>query len=534
MKQLYNEGRVSGFSAYEVYVKHHMSENPELPPASEREWLSSSIGPGSSMILRISKDQISGRHYIDYELPADSKLCAANTIFGNLFLGETNANQNQFATTVESYGEGVSNTSASHPSGKVNRAGTISANINSSEDTNRIIAREYTNIADGLVIQPGNWVRRSGSTGSAYSDLYPDMSQTPRVRIIFKDKIQNDFNIILTGFTIRSVISGVSGQDGSLNPSSPDDGSAFGPSQFPWAAKIIFSINSDSLDQALKSSFYRQMYNVDSSTFGNNIETKGKSVVDMEQVDMNVYYNRYPKAQVPLRVNEYYSPDKQVNLMSIYSKKSKYPPALYGSKVTANGDTKMNPLGTVAPGSVFMMDSSASASDIKDYEDTFDGTFAMKRNDDGTISTIDAKNTLVDIAKVSTKNITATVRGSTENIGKAVVVQAGRNKEVALSIGPGGSDAQYTISGDPSTSQYVDYITIYNLFSALTKNTKLDILGTRIMNARDTLMKAESSSANQCPYLEFGPENNKKRLYISNTKPTGDIPVGSIGIGWTE
>ena len=38
-KIIYNEGRVVGLSAYETYVKNHIAEDPNTPPASEREWL---------------------------------------------------------------------------------------------------------------------------------------------------------------------------------------------------------------------------------------------------------------------------------------------------------------------------------------------------------------------------------------------------------------------------------------------------------------------------------------------------------------
>ena len=31
--KIYNEGRVVGYSAYELYVKHSLSEDPNTPPA---------------------------------------------------------------------------------------------------------------------------------------------------------------------------------------------------------------------------------------------------------------------------------------------------------------------------------------------------------------------------------------------------------------------------------------------------------------------------------------------------------------------
>lgn len=31
-RELYNEGRVVGLSAYEIYVKQHQAEDPSVPP----------------------------------------------------------------------------------------------------------------------------------------------------------------------------------------------------------------------------------------------------------------------------------------------------------------------------------------------------------------------------------------------------------------------------------------------------------------------------------------------------------------------
>lgn len=75
------------------------------------------------------------------------------------------------------------------------------------------------------------------------------------------------------------------------------------------------------------------------------------------------------------------------------------------------------------------------------------------------------------------------------------------------------------------------------LLEMLANNCSLDLLETRLKSAKSTLTQTEGSSAGQCPYLEFGPENAKKRLYISSTAPVNgsggnEIPDGSIGIGW--
>ena len=42
-QEIWQEGRVVGLSAYEIYVKQHLSEYPDIPPATERQWLASNI-----------------------------------------------------------------------------------------------------------------------------------------------------------------------------------------------------------------------------------------------------------------------------------------------------------------------------------------------------------------------------------------------------------------------------------------------------------------------------------------------------------
>ena len=116
-KELYNEGRVTGFSAYELYVKHALSENPEEDPATEREWLAAQLNQGTSLILKVSPGK-SGPHTLDVPLPEGSTLVAANTIVGSIFFGECECDELGWATKVINYGQGISNTSAKHPEGQ--------------------------------------------------------------------------------------------------------------------------------------------------------------------------------------------------------------------------------------------------------------------------------------------------------------------------------------------------------------------------------------------------------------------------------
>ena len=54
-KEIFNEGRVAGISSYSEYVRQLKSVDPTFDVCTEREWLSASLGTGSSMVLKIPK-----------------------------------------------------------------------------------------------------------------------------------------------------------------------------------------------------------------------------------------------------------------------------------------------------------------------------------------------------------------------------------------------------------------------------------------------------------------------------------------------
>lgn len=112
-REIWNEGRVVGLSAYELYVKQHLSEDPDTPVATEREWLASSLGMGSSMILKmpnVNQDSTSYQeYYVDIPLPADSRLAAANSIVATFFEGEVEMQDTYWAKKVTSYGPLITN-----------------------------------------------------------------------------------------------------------------------------------------------------------------------------------------------------------------------------------------------------------------------------------------------------------------------------------------------------------------------------------------------------------------------------------------
>jgi len=247
-RELYNEGRVVGLSTYELYVKHALSENPSIEPASEREWLASQIGHGASMILHIpvESDQISGVHCIEVELPENSKLCAANTIIGSQFFGDCVANQQGWVTRIKSYGSMLPNSSNISPDTyTVSNDSDYKITVEELSASEQSAIANYLKIQDAIVIQPGLWeeeIYAEEGENLPVWDLIPNLKKVPTLRITLSSKITHDFYLLLTGFTNRSIISGISGFDsGSVNTDNPEDGDFIGPESYPWANKVILT-----------------------------------------------------------------------------------------------------------------------------------------------------------------------------------------------------------------------------------------------------------------------------------------------------
>ena len=239
-RELYNEGRVVGYSAYELYVKHALSEFPNDDPASEREWLAAQLGHGSSMVLKISAENENlGVHKIDIPLPENSKLLAANTIIGSPFFGNCSFNVDGWATKVIDYGKCISNISTSSPSTETIASRYPSKEIESFTNNEKVQLLQYLKIQDALILQPGIW--KETESQSPYKDFTPNYTNIPVLRIILESQITEDFNILLTGFTNRAVIAGISGIDsGSTDTEKPENGDFLGPEVYPWANKVIF------------------------------------------------------------------------------------------------------------------------------------------------------------------------------------------------------------------------------------------------------------------------------------------------------
>ena len=539
-RQIWNEGRVQGYSAYEIYLKQALSDNPDLQPATEREWLASSIACGSSMVVKIPKTS-NDAGYLDISLPENSKLCAANVIFANLFLGDCEYDVNSyFAKRVINYGFCISNTLNFHPDTNGTQIPTTDDDI--SLESVLSYSEAYNKIIDGVVIQPGKW-KETGDEAGQYMDLSPDMSKSPFIRIFYSGKIESTIQIMLTGFTIRSVISGVCGLDGSYNATSPQDGTFLGPAQFPWAAKIIFSQSTATSISLNISNYIRKIKGEKAVS-----KLRGKSLVDMETCDPSIFYSsKQPDAKIYFDSCNLDSPDGKGNILTIHSKSDKYSPAIYATRYDPDKEKSLSPFNVVGKGAVQMFDNSTSDADMKGYEKTYPGTFALRRKDDGSVETINENNDVVPVARIDHKELSYSNLSPNDKKAKGVVTSVGNKKSLSISLSDDDTDSQLTISDDGTSNGSIgstsfnkgamnklspssSNITPAYILEATANNKSIDILGDRMKALKAGLEK--ETSAGNLGYIQLP---NGLRLYISATKPTAnDVPIGSIGIGWTE
>lgn len=564
-REIWNEGRVVGYSAYEVYVKQQLSETPDIPPASERQWLASSIAMGSSMILQVPDVDVQDENvhtFVDIQFPPGTMLGAANNIMASFFDGDAEISSN-WATRVTDYGDLISNTAELHPDGQVGPTDNISTKTleNWSEEKKAKLV-DYMKIVDGIIIQPGDWVNTSYNPPER--DFTPDLNYYPRIRLHIKGSIKNKPLVLLTGLTVRFVLAGVAGLDGSTSTLRPEDGDFLGPAVYPWASKVIFSVPSSYIAYFQANPYTRSLPSGDDA-----ISVKDTAVIDMQACNPGDYYNDYQEARVELNVEEYSSLGDGVAVITCYQKKSIYPPALYGTFVDSDGTNYLNPLDIVAPGSIKMF-YNADAGTLIEYQNTYYGTFAINKLPDGSIQTIDSTGNLVPIASIDIQNLTYTNKVAGHAKAKALISKAGRKTGMTLSmsstIGDNQNPTQYTISNAPAQSSALtpDANGNFNwalLLEALANNLGVDVLEANLKDFKSHLPNVQSGAGGVLNILGTGASTisgpttikgnttinsghtlsvgknyidfNGLRLYISATEPTDtDVPDGSIGIGW--
>lgn len=422
--QLYNEGRVVGYSAYELYVRHAKSKGIE--PASEMEWLSSSIASGSSLLLEVrplSDTTIQGPHSVDIPLPSNTKLCAANTIIGSFFDGNGSVTDtNPWATNVVDYGYLISNTDTLNPGGASYPDATTLPSKSSSYkvDPNLIKPaddwpistrnklKEYIKLIDGLVLQPGNWITNTADTQPA-ADFSPDLSESaPCLRLLFSERITQSFFILLTGFTLDSVIAGVSGTDGSTNSNTnfAENGGYLGPGVYPWANKVIFSIPPAFVNYFIKNNYIRKLPATDSELCVNSTP-----IIDMESTDLDKYYSTYAKdCQVDLDVTDISTYGDNAAVITVYQRNAALPPALFGTRVDETGVNTINPIDTVAPGTIKLFTQSTAESDAKLLENLVPHNYAFMRDSDYVLHQLNDAQVVTPVADIDWVDLTGALQ----------------------------------------------------------------------------------------------------------------------------
>lgn len=551
VKEIYNEGRVVGLSAYEVYVRHHLSENPETPPASEIEWLSSMLGSGSSILIKLSNETVvkqknnenTSLQVHQIKIPKTSRLCACATIVGSLFFGEGEGGP--VCTRVNDYGYVIDNSKALQPD-----------NYKSSESPIQIDRiKEYAKIVDGGIVLSKNFFD-SGLTNPKY-DLKPDVSSDAYIRIFMKEAIENPIYILLTGFTQKAVIYGMVGLDGSTNTVSPQDGDFLGPAVYPWANKIVFSIPPAFAAYYSTGAYTRMLYQ-DVGLHQNEIEVNDTPVIDMRHNTPDEYYRNRGDSASPVdgEVTELYVSGDGASVLTVFSYDgTKLPAALFGSYVTEIGENDIYPLDCYAPGTVRMYpNTDQGKEDAKNRQDLVPGNYSIIKDEKtGEMFTYDDQGNLKPIAKTYVTRI---------NNKLETHVEAGKHHTKSISLTDENEKDLPTTSRNAFDSNSPELgdkpITWARLLEMLSTDKGLDILGANLRKLRTKLPNIDTSEIGKgvlnltgtseskvgggftaggriksgTNYFEFG---NGLRLYISSTQPTdSDVPVGSIGIGWTD
>jgi len=391
-QEIYNEGRVVGFSAYEIFKRQCLDAGiPEADVPDERTWLTSMIGIGASMILQIPADTESGVH--DFPLPSGSTLTAAGVIFANPFMGDCEWDDTQdspaWAKKVTSYSPLIKNASGS---GNSPTSSNVPYATNYSDSQYRDIITEFVKITDGIVYTDNaTWIRTED--GEPYKDINPNFGASSSVvRLYISHKLDHDVNILFTGFLNKSILNGMSGyaqsQDSYAVGGSTDtdnnhwaNGGMIGPDMIPWASKIIFSVPSsaynitDSLTRTILSDAESSGGTAYGYTLANqlNFVIPSKPLIDFDSITLTDYYTVHEDdfTGTPVLTEAVTALSFTSNETSGYneivawypgmttdvwssatSALPFFPPAIYGVQVTDTGDNTLVPLDTAAPGTI--------------------------------------------------------------------------------------------------------------------------------------------------------------------------------------
>lgn len=461
-QEIYNEGRVVGFSAWELFKRQALGNGvPENEIPNEREWISSMIGCGASMILKVpgsSSASTAGVH--DFELPFNSNLSAAGVIVATPFIGDCVWDDTgRWATKVSSYGPLILNDDEHSPE----RGGNPEVPSNTDYTNYKNSLTEFMRISDGIVYtQNANWLlsgtyseefEGNGSQasfvlnkaavsiisvligqlpatyefddqnnaivfstapgqgtridvkyyihGAPEKDIDPNFNNSSTiVRLYFNSDIIYDVNILLTGFTNKRILQGISGYavDGGEGPvgGSTDtennnwsNGGMLGPEIIPWASKIVFSVPSYAytlVNELIRTVPSDATYTIPKDGLdiaGIRIKesaidgkVKVNSVIDIDSINLTDYYTNAnhtftssPTLKEDISSATLGTSNNYGQVVAWYpgmsaakiqkeaeaatpSNANFFPPALYAASVKDTGEAILVPLDTAAPGTV--------------------------------------------------------------------------------------------------------------------------------------------------------------------------------------
>lgn len=272
-----------------------------------------------------------------------------------------------------------------------------------------------------------------------------------------------------------------------------------------------------------------------------------------------------------------------------------FPPVLFGGSATTTGKMNLSPLDIAAPGTVKMFEEKDLAINYPKVIPNVFGMFKNDDGDlyvtDATTASADmvpitTKVKVVNKGTTSDPQYITSTKARADKTGKpkeasifGVSLQdtAGADLNTAGSNSISRTDKTTTDSDQTSWVDATTGLSWAKLLNALGLNKKVEILGTKLRNFRGNLPNivsgdngllnikgtgkstiagtldindgvtiskytptvngntATSEAKFNTPiksgtnYITF---SNGLRLYIAKTAPTGDIPVGSIGIGW--
>lgn len=554
-QEIYNEGRVVGLSAWEIFAKNAEANGvlPEDIP-TESQWLTAMIGAGASMVLNIPAGTTKGIH--NFELPLGSNLTVAGVVIASPFIGDCEFDLSGWAKKVTSYGGLIKNDSEESPD---------SSNV----PTGDYIATEYTynvsefaKITDGLVYtKNANWV--DAATQPPEKDINPNFnSSTTVVRLYIDADLTHDTKVLFTGFNNKRILQGLSGYatgngggSADTNPSNPEDpdstplnnwwdGGMLGPEIIPWASKIIFAVPSsaynfaNSVSRTLPKGVNAASVTRGSYDFTNLKESKvrANAFIDFNSIDLTQYYTvnsaRFTKTPtITETIQEVgYTGDSSNSLVAWYpgitatelndssTDNSKFfPPALYATKVTQSGDQTLIPLDVAAPGTVKGFRGDGAAQQATNYTNLMQDNFAIYYDtNNNTYTFVSYNNPSSGTAKIA-------YNGNVPQTSVEITAGDKKVKTVALN------------SYDSSTSTYTDYLMTGaggdlttsplgkfhwgTLLDALKSNKYVDTLGNRFRNI-GTEVNASNTIGISSSYA-----NKLTNLGTDKLTITGSTPV---------